>query len=89
MGDARAATEEEARKALRQARGQDVVVVTLESSLRTCTAQRDSIEQMLRDEPGNRELPALRDQLSIAVAQLQGTKEQMQRLRAFTTGRPR
>ena len=46
----------------------------LEASLQSCTAHRDRILQMLQEEPENRNLIELRDQLTNAINQLQGTK---------------
>jgi len=57
----------------------------LEASLQSCTAHRDRILQMLIEEPDNRNLIELRDQLTNAINQLQGTKNMVQRAR---TGRP-
>jgi len=57
----------------------------LEASLQSCTAHRDRILQMLQEEPENRNLIELRDQLTNAINQLQGTKNMVQRARS---GRP-
>lgn len=57
----------------------------LEDSLQSCTNHRDRILLMLQDEPDNRNLMELRDQLTNAINQLHGTKSMVQRAR---TGRP-
>mmetsp|Transcript_5116 Transcript_5116/g.10004 ORF Transcript_5116/g.10004 Transcript_5116/m.10004 type:complete len:312 (-) Transcript_5116:216-1151(-) len=54
----------------------------LESSLQSCTAHRERIEQMLADEPNNKNLLDLREQLTNAITQLQGTKEMVARTQA-------
>ena len=54
----------------------------LESSLQSCTAHRERIEQMLADEPQNKNLLDLREQLNNAITQLQGTKEMVARTQA-------
>ena len=56
----------------------DSTATNLESSLQSCTAHRDRIEQMLQDEPTNQSLLDLREQLTNAITQLQGTKDMVQ-----------
>lgn len=51
----------------------------LESSLQSCTAHRARILQMLQEDPDNANLIELRDQLTNAINQLQGTKTMVQR----------
>ena len=53
--------------------------MNLESSLQSCTAHRERILQMLVDEPENANLIELRDQLTNAINQLQGTRDMVQR----------
>ena len=57
----------------------DESTTNLESSLQSCTAHRGRILQMLQDDPENANLIELRDQLTNAINQLQGTKTMVQR----------
>ena len=57
----------------------DESAINLESSLQSCTAHRERILQMLTEEPDNQNLMDLRDQLTNAINQLQGTKSMVQR----------
>ena len=59
----------------------DDSAANLEASLQSCTAHRDRILQMLVEEPNNQNLIELRDQLTNAINQLQGTKNMVQRAR--------
>ena len=63
----------------------DDSAANLEASLQSCTAHRDRILAMLAEEPDNRNLIELRDQLTNAINQLQGTKNMVQLAK---TGRP-
>mmetsp|Transcript_30869 Transcript_30869/g.51079 ORF Transcript_30869/g.51079 Transcript_30869/m.51079 type:complete len:442 (-) Transcript_30869:285-1610(-) len=58
---------------------EDESTSNLESSLQSCTAHRERILQMLLDDPENSNLMELRDQLTNAINQLQGTKSMVQR----------
>lgn len=58
---------------------EDDSAVNLDSSLQSCKAHRERILKMLEDEPGNTNLIDLRDQLTNAINQLQGTKNMVQR----------
>jgi len=60
----------------------DSTAVNLESSLQSCTAHRERIVQMLMEEPNNQNLLDLRDQLTNAINQLQGTKDMVQKAQA-------
>ena len=62
---------------------QDVGGARLEASLQSCTAHRDRILQMLVEEPENRHLIELRNELTNAVNQLHGWS-----LLRVTTGGP-
>lgn len=66
---------------------EEATAKNLEASLSSCTAHRERIEQMLADEPNNKNLLDLRDQLTNAIQQLQGTKEMVDRTKA-SRGRP-
>ena len=59
--------------------GDESTAMNLESSLQSCTAHRERILQMLVDEPENANLIELRDQLTNAINQLQGTRDMVQR----------
>jgi len=61
------------------AMAEDDSAMNLESSLQSCTAHRERILQMLAEEPDNQNLMDLRDQLTNAINQLQGTKNMVQR----------
>jgi len=61
---------------------EDESTTNLEASLQSCTAHRHRILQMLVDDPDNSNLKELRDQLSNAISQLQGTKSMVQRATA-------
>jgi len=63
----------------------DDSAANLEASLQSCTAHRYRILAMLNEEPENRNLIELRDQLTNAINQLQGTKNMVQLAR---NGRP-
>jgi len=58
---------------------EDESTSNLESSLQSCMAHRERILQMLLDDPDNTNLIELRDQLTNAINQLQGTKSMVQR----------
>lgn len=58
---------------------EDDSAVSLDSSLQSCKAHRERILKMLGAEPGNINLIDLRDQLTNAINQLQGTKNMVQR----------
>jgi hypothetical protein len=60
----------------------DDSAANLEASLQSCTAHRDRILQMLIDDPTNADLIALRDQLTSAINQLQGTKNMVRAARS-------
>lgn len=64
----------------------DDSAANLEASLQSCTAHRDRILQMLIEEPSNTNLVELRDQLTNAINQLQGTKNMVQRARTGAPG---
>jgi len=57
----------------------DELAMNLDSSLQSCTAHRDRILNMLASEPENQNLLDLRDQLTNAINQLQGTRNMVQR----------
>ncbi|KAL3915522.1 MAG: hypothetical protein SGPRY_007189 [Prymnesium sp.] len=57
----------------------DESAMNLEQSLQSCNAHRERILQMLAEDPDNQNLLELREQLSNAINQLQGTKTMVQR----------
>jgi len=57
----------------------DAPPTDLDRSLASCTAHRQRILEMLQQDPGNPALVEVRDQLSAAIAQLQGTQSMVQR----------
>lgn len=64
----------------------DDSAANLEASLQSCMAHRDRILAMLNEEPDNRNLIELRDQLTNAINQLQGTKNMVQLARTGRQG---